>query len=67
MTAKKKDVTDPETCASCRFFLCEEPKEDAGYCRRNPPAWVGDEHSGGYTFPVLVSTDWCGEYKRRVN
>jgi hypothetical protein len=57
---------DLETCASCRFFLLDDPKEIAGYCRHNPPVSVVDEDGGGWTFPVVVYGEWCGQYSRKL-
>ncbi|HEY8606768.1 MAG TPA: hypothetical protein VIM12_06625 [Noviherbaspirillum sp.] len=64
MRKKKSVEVDIETCASCRFFLLDDPKSDAGYCRRSPPVHIGDAEDGGWTFPVAVPAEWCGEYKR---
>lgn len=67
MAKKKAEPEDLETCSNCRFFLLEHPKDDAGYCRRFPPAYVGDQEEGGFTHPVVIPIDWCGEYRRRTN
>jgi hypothetical protein len=58
---------DLETCKTCRFFLLDDPKDEAGFCRRNPPQYVGDEENGGWTFAVITPVDWCGEYVRRCD
>lgn len=55
---------DIETCSNCRFFLMDDPKDDAGYCRRYPPQYVGSEEEGGFTYAVITPADWCGEHKR---
>jgi hypothetical protein len=68
MATRKKPVeVDLETCASCRFFLMDDPKGDAGYCRRSPPQVVGTEDGEWSGFPMSGPADWCGEYKRKVN
>jgi hypothetical protein len=64
MAKKPEDI---EACTNCRFFLLDDPKDDAGYCRRNPPVSVVDDEGGGWTFPVVVPAEWCGQYQRKVN
>lgn len=63
----KAAPVDIETCASCRFFLMDDPKDGAGFCRRYPKKYVGDEETGGWTQSVQLPEDWCGEYKRQTN
>lgn len=62
--AVPKPEIDPETCATCRFFLLDDPKDEGGICRRYPSVHVGDEESGGWTQSPMLPDDWCGEYKR---
>lgn len=53
-----------ETCATCRFFVNGYP----GTCHRNAPIYV-KQPTGSHApreprWPVVGSTDWCGEYKK---
>lgn len=66
MPRKKAVEIDLETCTSCRFFIMDDPKDDAGYCRRFPPVYVSSEDGASIAYPVVVPADWCGEYKRRT-
>jgi hypothetical protein len=65
-TRKKVDPVDIETCASCRFFLMDDPKAEAGYCRRFPPVILSADEGTTVSQPVSMPDDWCGEYKRRT-
>lgn len=61
--AKKPAKTEwPESCKSCRFMQME-PRDDAGYCRRYPPAPVTDDEGMCFTFPEVLPEDWCGEFR----
>lgn len=62
----KKPAADPETCASCRFFLLSEPKDEAGYCRRFPPTLIVVNDEPSTAFPVVRHDEWCGEFKRKL-
>lgn len=64
MPKKKPEVVDIETCASCRFFLLEDPKDEAGICRRFPPVIISTDEGATVSQPASFPTDWCGEYKR---
>jgi len=48
-----------ESCESCIFYRSID--KGTGFCRRYPP------HSRGYndeeSFPIVYSSNWCGEYK----
>lgn len=62
--AKKKDSDAwKESCAKCRFFLLDDPKDEAGYCRRYPPKPVTDDEGMCFTFPVAATDEWCGEFR----
>lgn len=59
----KKPPAFPESCSQCRFFMKEEARASAGYCRRNPPVFCGideDESVAMFTFPIVGETEWCG-------
>jgi hypothetical protein len=50
-------------CKTCAFAQ----KEDGGLlCHRLPPVPVTDDEGYGFTFVPVDETDWCGEYKRRL-
>ncbi|QJE71702.1 hypothetical protein HHL28_07230 [Aerophototrophica crusticola] len=53
-----------DSCYTCRFWLGHGVRERGpkGTCRRYPPV-VTDRAPGG-TFPITLSTDWCGEWHR---
>ena len=59
----KKTEADPQSCASCRFFVPNQT-DSVGYCRRFPPVPVAEEEMTVSVFPVTDSADWCGEYVR---
>lgn len=62
---RKKVLDDPKTCANCAF-LEMGAKDDAGYCHRYPPKLIPDEESGAtVSYPVVVPSDWCGEWSRK--
>lgn len=66
--AKKKPAVaaeDLEACSNCRFFHMEDPKEDSGLCRRLPPQIVSTDEGEWTGFPMVMLTDWCGEWIRR--
>lgn len=63
----KKPAADPETCASCRFFLLSDPKDEAGYCRRFPPRIVVINDEADSALPVVLYDEYCGEYTRVTN
>lgn len=62
-TEQPKLENIPETCASCRFFLLDEQKDEAGFCRRYPPVYVGSEEEGGWTHAVTWFDQYCGEFQ----
>lgn len=68
MATRKKQIPDDcmPKCETCAFFQ-SEPNADAGYCRRFPPVVVGTEEGEWSGFPMSAPSDWCGEYKRKVN
>lgn len=54
----------PESCKTCRFSQLDVQR----YCRRLPPLVTFDDvgnrkHS---VFPMVVSSDWCGEFEVRA-
>jgi len=57
-------VRRSETCYSCKFWVGFGVRERGpkGQCRRFPPI-VTDRAPAG-TFPVTMTTDWCGEWQR---
>jgi hypothetical protein len=64
---KKKPIPDDcmPKCATCAFARFDG--DDAGFCNRYPPVFIAEEEFQGWTYAVVHITDWCGEYRRRVN
>lgn len=64
---KKKE---PDQCGNCSFgqeapFTKHEKKVFA--CRRFPPHQTGTQQTPGpYPFPMVLSTEWCGEHKPKT-
>lgn len=55
-----------ETCASCLFFFTTTGSPN-GLCKRYPPtvAALPGHAIGIAAFPIVVATEWCGEYYER--
>lgn len=66
MATKKKPVDDPQSCASCRFFLRNQV-DDAGYCRRTPPVVIVLMDEIYSEQPMTLENEWCGCYERRTH
>lgn len=54
------------TCQTCRFYHPDDGYPETGECHRFPPlvnfsVGVGE----GSEFPVVMMTDWCGEYQEK--
>jgi len=66
---KKTEVIEPDCCGNCAFGQDTETKRyDKAIiaCRRFPPQQPGIQQSQDpYPFPMVVSSQWCGEHKRR--
>lgn len=67
--AKPKPQFMPENCKQCRYFYQAEPRNEAGYCRRNPPVFAGvdedpetGEESAMFCFPMVAVDEWCGAF-----
>lgn len=61
MTGKLTRPSD--TCADCRFFRQELPKQSNGECRRYPPPSSGVRFGAGHSdWPMTLPKHWCGEY-----
>jgi len=58
-----KHRSDNMKCGACMYFVAKITKEPAdvtiGRCRRNAPTMKG--------WPVMFSSDWCGEHKLDEN
>ena len=63
-------------CDKCHYWHSLEAHVNAdepvhGHCRRHPPVQFFVTHEGpsakrdanAWTFPVVYSTSWCGEFK----
>lgn len=46
------------TCENCRFY-CKDYLE----CRKNPPI-ITDRSCNSGVFPVILPSDWCGQFER---
>lgn len=67
--AKKQAIPEDclPRCASCAFFI-PDPKDDIGECRRYPPVVFPDGEDGlGFSFSMTGSTQWCGEFRRKLS
>lgn len=63
---KPTAAIDSDTCASCRFFHLHDPKDEAGYCRRFPPALIVVNDEPSSALPVARHDEWCGEFAGRL-
>lgn len=61
------DATDNMECQNCAFYVKDTNDEDFGFCKRYPPVYMGQQEDSWWSFPVLYSTDWCGEFQRGNN
>lgn len=57
MLTKAQSKVQPN-CASCRFAELRHSLR----CHRFPPQ-IDRSSATGYDFPVVASTDWCGEFE----
>ncbi|WP_029006995.1 hypothetical protein [Azospirillum halopraeferens] len=55
-----------DSCYTCRFWEGQGVRQRGprGTCRRLPPVVTSRSPDG--RFPVTLSTDWCGEWKRDI-
>lgn len=53
-----------DTCYACHYWEGHGIRQRGpkGTCRRYPPVVTPRDPDG--RFPVTLSTDWCGEWKR---
>jgi hypothetical protein len=53
------------SCEKCEFY--ENVGPDFGFCRRFPPKPIEEgvqvDSPSGWSFPLVHSSDWCGEYR----
>lgn len=55
-------------CQNCFYCRDYDKRDDAGFCKRFPPVYVADEAGETMlTYPVVNSTDWCGEYRQKLS
>lgn len=55
-------------CANCHYFKEHDEDEDAAFCKRYPPVYTPDENGEMVvTYPVVSSSDWCGEFRPPLN
>ncbi len=67
---KLEDVKQLETCCSCRYWKeieTQKGEERRGRCRRYPDEILGVDEDGVtlQVKPIMLSDEWCGEYKPR--
>ena len=49
-----------QTCENCKYWVQDvSPFEERGWCKRYPPTVTSHQDS----FPVIIKTEWCGEWK----
>lgn len=55
-----------DSCYTCRFWEGQGVRQRGpkGVCRRFPPVVTSRSPDG--RFPITLSSDWCGEWKRDV-
>lgn len=54
-------TSEPESCATCRFFRgCTTLNFD--YCARFPPVFVQPD---GWRMPIMAPSEWCGEWRAK--
>ncbi len=61
-----------EGCGLCRYFFQSKDKTTVGVCGRYPPQTIVTDVGGGVNWketvwPVVSSTNWCGEYRPKSN
>lgn len=52
-------TAEPETCGNCRFCNINATPHR---CRRKPPVVLQGQLGVLYQWPVVLSTDWCGDW-----
>lgn len=49
-------------CSNCAFYNPDgDPKPNHGLCRRRSPVIIDESFSG--VFPVVMDTDYCGDWE----
>jgi hypothetical protein len=69
------NTTDTEikyTCSECKYWFAapggEREAEEGphfGNCKRNPPLLLNLEGNTYTGFPMIVDTEWCGEFNKK--
>ena len=72
-TKKSKPTEDGRPhCETCCYWIrlpsdTHTDNQD-GDCRRYPPQLLHDPEDGTYAvWPITETTDYCGEYRQRLN
>ena len=54
-----------QKCQNCRFYKPEKAMLTItrGKCQRFPPSIHDDTQRDPSEFPIVVSSNWCGEWK----
>ena len=68
----KAETLQPPRCSLCCYWI-RLPSDtqivsENGECRRSPPQLLHDPENGPYAvWPLTENTDYCGEWKARMN
>jgi hypothetical protein len=58
-----------QNCGTCRFFKLFDQGQRKGLCRRHAPrpkiGLADPDEVYGY-FPIMVASEWCGEWEFRI-
>lgn len=57
------ELTCGDCCMVCKFWKQRGSNDIFGWCKRFPPTRMSDGINGTL-FPIVVESDWCGEFKR---
>ena len=54
-----------QKCQTCRFYKAEKAllTITRGKCHRFPPQYTFETRDDPSVFPVVVSSNWCGEWQ----
>jgi hypothetical protein len=59
------------SCLHCGYYqeVSDEYSAGTGNCHRYPPIYAGEHVANEkhrWKHPVVAQSDWCGEFRRRV-
>lgn len=60
-----KNLEDYRNCEACFYYEEREYSGYNGFCHRYPPSPILSPESNIWedSFPLVVKTHWCGEFK----